>query len=164
MESLNGVISVVEKGGQYQVVIGNEVQSVFRAIQSQMKDVPSTSHEESDEEKGSIVNRIISVISTTFTPVIPALIGGGMIKAVLSILVLFNLVNEASSTYEIINFISDAPFYFMPVLLAYGASQKIQNKSNHGNDYGMCPFTPNMVRLSRCRKSINILWSSCCIS
>ena len=50
VESLNGVISVVEKGGQYQVVIGNEVQSVFRAIQSQMKDVPSTSHEESDEE------------------------------------------------------------------------------------------------------------------
>lgn len=126
VESLNGVISVVEKGGQYQVVIGNEVQSVFRAIQSQMKDVPSTSHEKSDEEKGSIVNRIISVISTTFTPVIPALIGGGMIKAVLSILVLFNLVNEASSTYEIINFISDAPFYFMPVLLAYGASQKFK--------------------------------------
>ena len=126
IESLNGVISVVEKGGQYQIVIGNEVQTVFRAIQSQMKDVPSTSHEEAEEEKGSVVNRIISVISTTFTPVIPALIGGGMIKAVLSILVLFNLVNEASSTYEIINFISDAPFYFMPVLLAYGASQKFK--------------------------------------
>ena len=126
IETLNGVISVVEKGGQYQIVIGNEVQSVFRAIQSQMKDIPSTSHEETEEEKGSVVNRIISVISTTFTPVIPALIGGGMIKAVLSILVLFNLVNEASSTYEIINFISDAPFYFMPVLLAYGASQKFK--------------------------------------
>lgn len=125
IETLNGVISVVEKGGQYQIVIGNEVQSVFRAIQAQMKDVPSNSHEEV-EEKGSIVNRIISVISTTFTPVIPALIGGGMIKAVLSILVLFNLVNETSSTYEIINFISDAPFYFMPVLLAYGASQKFK--------------------------------------
>lgn len=126
IESLNGVISVVEKGGQYQIVIGNEVQTVFRAIQSQMKDAPSASHEEAEEEKGSVVNRIISVISTTFTPVIPALIGGGMIKAVLSILVLFNLVNEASSTYEIINFISDAPFYFMPVLLAYGASQKFK--------------------------------------
>lgn len=83
-----------------------------------MKDVPSTSHEESDEEKGSIVNRIISVISTTFTPVIPALIGGGMIKAVLSILVLFNLDNECKVLLtKFIYFISDAPFYFMPVLL-----------------------------------------------
>ena len=96
VESLNGVISVVEKGGQYQVVIGNEVQSVFRAIQSQMKDVPSTSHEESDEEKGSIVNRIISVISTTFTPVIPALIGGGMIIAGLSFLVLFSILVKSA--------------------------------------------------------------------
>ena len=91
-----------------------------------MKDTPDQQHEESDGEKPGIVSRIISVISTTFTPVIPALIGGGMIKAVLSILVLFNLVNESSSTYTIITFISDAPFYFMPVLLAYGAAMKFK--------------------------------------
>ena len=91
-----------------------------------MKYTPDQQHEESDGEKPGIVSRIISVISTTFTPVIPALIGGGMIKAVLSILVLFNLVNESSSTYTIITFISDAPFYFMPVLLAYGAAMKFK--------------------------------------
>lgn len=126
IEALPGVISVVEKGGQFQIIIGNEVQSVFRAIKSEMKDVPAGETPEDSGEKPGIVNRIISVISTTFTPVIPALIGGGMIKAVLSILVLFSLVNETSSTYEIINFISDAPFYFMPVLLAYGAAMKFQ--------------------------------------
>lgn len=126
IEALQGVISVVEKGGQFQIIIGNEVQSVFRAIKSEMKDTPHNDTPETGGEKPSIVNRIISVISTTFTPVIPALIGGGMIKAVLSILVLFSLVNETSSTYEIINFISDAPFYFMPVLLAYGAAMKFQ--------------------------------------
>lgn len=126
IEALQGVISVVEKGGQFQIIIGNEVQSVFRAIKSEMKDTPHNDTPETGGEKPSIVNRIISVISTTFTPVIPALIGSGMIKAVLSILVLFSLVNETSSTYEIINFISDAPFYFMPVLLAYGAAMKFQ--------------------------------------
>ena len=126
IESLQGVISVVDKGGQFQIVIGNEVQSVFKAIKSQAGDLNENAQEESTQEKGNIINRIISVISTTFTPVIPALIGGGMIKAVLSILVLFNLVNETSSTYEIINFISDAPFYFMPILLAYGAAQKFK--------------------------------------
>ena len=126
IETLSGVISVVDKGGQFQIVIGNEVQTVFRAIKAEMKDTPDQQHEESDGEKPGIVSRIISVISTTFTPVIPALIGGGMIKAVLSILVLFNLVNESSSTYTIITFISDAPFYFMPVLLAYGAAMKFK--------------------------------------
>lgn len=130
IESLSGVISVVDKGGQFQIVIGNDVQTVFRAVKAEMKEEPGQSSRESDAaddgEKPGIVSRIISVISTTFTPVIPALIGGGMIKAVLSILVLFNLVNEASTTYSIITFISDAPFYFMPVLLAYGAAMKFQ--------------------------------------
>lgn len=130
IESLAGVISVVDKGGQFQIVIGNDVQTVFRAVKAEMKDEPGQGSRKSDTEdsgeKPGIVSRIISVISTTFTPVIPALIGGGMIKAVLSILVLFNLVNEASSTYSIITFISDAPFYFMPVLLAYGAAMKFQ--------------------------------------
>lgn len=124
IENTPGVISVVDKGGQFQVVIGNEVQTTFRAIKSEMGENTSSSDKKTETEKGSVINRIISVISTTFTPVIPALIGGGMMKAVLSILVLLNLVNTSGSTYEIINFISDAPFYFMPVLLAYGAAIK----------------------------------------
>lgn len=127
IEKEPGVISVVEKGGQFQVVIGNEVQTAFRAIKEEMKENGTQpSKEEQPQEKQSIVNRIISVISTTFTPVIPALIGGGMIKAVLSILVLAGLVSDSDSTYAILSFISDAPFYFMPVLLAYGASLKFK--------------------------------------
>lgn len=124
IENTPGVISVVDKGGQFQVVIGNEVQTTFRVIKGELGEGTSNQEAKEEQEKGSVVNRIISVISTTFTPVIPALIGGGMMKAVLSILVLLNLVNTTGTTYEIINFISDAPFYFMPVLLAYGAAIK----------------------------------------
>ena len=123
-----GVISVVEKGGQFQVVVGNDVPITYRALINEMGGTASgggstTSAE--PEKKPSIINRIVSVISTTFTPVIPALIGGGMIKAVLSILVLCGL-SDSSSTYQILNFISDAAFYFMPVLLAYGAAIKFE--------------------------------------
>lgn len=121
------VISVIEKGGQFQVVIGNEVQSVFRSIREELGEtINSNKKKEDKSEKQGIVNHIISVISTTFTPVIPALIGGGMIKAVLSILVLTGLVQSETSTYQILSFISDTPFYFMPVLLAYGAAMKFQ--------------------------------------
>ena len=126
IENTAGVISVVDKGGQFQVVIGNEVQTTFRVIMDEMGNQMNSKGNEKKEEKGSIVNRLISVISTTFTPVIPALIGGGMIKAVLSILVLLNLVNPDGSTYGMLSFISDAPFYFMPVLLAYGAAIKFE--------------------------------------
>ena len=128
IENIPGVIGVVEKGGQFQVIIGNEVQTAFRAISEEMKHSEENdgNRELDREEKTTIVNRIISVISTTFTPVIPALIGGGMIKAVLSILVLAKLVDPSESTYSILTFISDAPFYFVPVLLAYGAAMKFK--------------------------------------
>lgn len=123
-----GVISVVEKGGQFQVVIGNDVPITYRALINEMGGTASgggNTASAEPEKKPSIINRIVSVISTTFTPVIPALIGGGMIKAVLSILVLCGL-SDSSSTYQILNFISDAAFYFMPVLLAYGAAIKFE--------------------------------------
>ena len=111
IEHQPGVIGVVEKGGQFQIIIGNEVQTAFRAMKEELGENEKTGDAQVPQEKISIVNRIISVISTTFTPVIPALIGGGMIKAVLSILVLIGLVGEADTTYEVLSFISDAPFY-----------------------------------------------------
>lgn len=123
-----GVISVVDKGGQFQVVVGNDVPVTYRALINEMGGTAGKASGQGpaeEEAKPSVINRIISVISTTFTPVIPALIGGGMIKAVLSILVLCGL-DDTSSTYTILNFISDAAFYFMPVLLAYGAAIKFE--------------------------------------
>lgn len=129
IEKTAGVISVVEKGGQFQVVVGNDVPITYRVLINEMGGTAaggnSATTVPTEEKKPSIITRIVSVISTTFTPVIPALIGGGMIKAVLSILVLCGL-NDSSSTYQLLNFISDAAFYFMPVLLAYGAAIKFE--------------------------------------
>lgn len=129
IENTLGVISVVEKGGQFQVVVGNDVPITYRVLINEMGGTAAKSSSDSssddEKEKPGIITNIISVISTTFTPVIPALIGGGMIKAVLSILVLCGL-DDSSSTYAILNLISDAAFYFMPVLLAYGAAIKFE--------------------------------------
>ena len=129
IENTLGVISVVEKGGQFQVVVGNDVPVTYRVLINEMGGTAakSSSGSSSDDEKAKtgIITNIISAISTTFTPVIPALIGGGMIKAVLSILVLCGL-DDSSSTYAVLNLISDAAFYFMPVLLAYGAAIKFE--------------------------------------
>lgn len=120
------VISVVDKGGQFQIVIGNEVAKVYKVIMGEIGENLGVNHKNEKHKKESIVTTIISVISTTFTPVIPALIGGGMIKSVLSILVLLNIVSTESSTYQLLDMISDTVFYFLPVLLAYGASIKFE--------------------------------------
>lgn len=123
IEKTEGVISVVDKGGQFQVVVGNDVPITYRVLINEIGGAVGSNEQAESKQKTSIINHIVSIISTTFTPVIPALIGGGMIKAVLSILVLLGL-SDQSSTYRLMNFISDAAFYFMPVLLAYGAAIK----------------------------------------
>lgn len=127
IENLNGVISVVNKGGQFQVVIGNEVQQAYRVIINKLgKTSENNKSSRENKEKGSLLSRFISVISTTFTPMIPAITGAGMIKAVLAILTLTGVLSSDSQTYYLLNTIADAAFFFMPVLLAYGAAMKFE--------------------------------------
>ncbi len=84
IEKLPGVISVVEHGGQFQIVVGNDVQRVFRVLEKATHGHKSPTAPAKPQRNG-IVSRIISVISTTFTPVIPAITGAGMIKALLAL-------------------------------------------------------------------------------
>ncbi|GLY60237.1 PTS beta-glucoside transporter subunit EIIBCA [Pectobacterium carotovorum subsp. carotovorum] len=123
---LPGVISVVDRGGQFQVVIGNDVQITYRTILNEIGEMNGqrTASSKEPQKKGGIFSQIISVISTTFTPVIPAITGAGMIKALLAILKLTGLISADSTTYRLLDTISDAAFFFLPVLLAYGASIK----------------------------------------
>ncbi|ROS13633.1 PTS system beta-glucoside-specific IIA component (Glc family) /PTS system beta-glucoside-specific IIB component (Glc family) /PTS system beta-glucoside-specific IIC component (Glc family) [Raoultella sp. BIGb0399] len=124
--TIPGVISVVEKGGQFQIVIGNEVQQVYRLLNKALPEKKNPAGGDKNAKPAGIVARIISVISTTFTPVIPAITGAGMIKALLAILKLTGAISETSSTWQLLNIIADAAFFFLPVLLAYGASLKFE--------------------------------------
>ncbi|EHI97724.1 PTS system, beta-glucoside-specific IIABC subunit [Clostridium sp. DL-VIII] len=128
LEKLEGVIGVVNKGGQFQVIIGNEVQQAYKEIISKTGNLESSNKKANNASKGKngILAEFISIISTTFTPVIPALTGAGMVKAVLAILNLAGIVSSDSQTYYLINMIADAAFFFMPVLLAYGAAIKFK--------------------------------------
>ncbi len=131
IKKLQGVISVVNRGGQFQIVIGNAVQQAYRAILNKMGQFQEKNQKESSNKKlnGSLLEKLISVISTIFTPIIPAITGAGMIKAILAICTLTGILTSDSQTYYMLNFIADAAFYFMPVLLAYGAAMKFECNS-----------------------------------
>ncbi|MBK0033594.1 PTS glucose transporter subunit IIA [Erwinia sp. S43] len=125
IEKLPGVIGVVESGGQFQIVVGNQVQQTYRTLMSEIGTLnaqPASGN--TAAKKSGIFSQIISVISTTFTPVIPAITGAGMIKALLAILKLCGLISASSTTYQLLDTIADAAFFFLPVLLAYGAAIK----------------------------------------
>ncbi|CAI0792744.1 beta-glucoside-specific PTS transporter subunit IIABC [Serratia proteamaculans] len=126
IEALPGVISVVERGGQFQIVVGNNVQQTFRTLQKEIGALEGRQSDKKSQARGGVISQIISVISTTFTPVIPAITGAGMIKALLAILKLTGTIDAASPTYHLLDTIADAAFFFLPVLLAYGAAIKFE--------------------------------------
>lgn len=158
IEKLAGVISVVNKGGQFQVVIGNGVQTAYRAILNKLGNKPSSNKDSNKKkEKQGLVSEFISVISTTFTPMIPAITGAGMIKALLAILTLTGVLTSDSNTYVLLDTISDAAFYFMPILLAYGAAIKFECNPILAITIAGVLLHPNLGSLLASGESINFI-------
>lgn len=125
IKNIEGVMGVVDKGGQYQVIIGNDVNHVYKEITKIAKiEGDYKDFEEVDDRKP--IAKIIDTITGIFTPILPAITAAGMLKAVLALLNAFKLVSPESQSYQIVNFMSDAAFYFLPVLLANSAAKKFK--------------------------------------
>lgn len=125
IKKLKGVQGVVNKNGQFQIIIGTHVSKVCDEIHKLGKFGETSSSDSQDKETG-IINKILGTITAIFTPVIPALAGSGMIKALLAILKLFGVVSVDSQTYTYLSFLSDTVFYFLPVILAYSAAKRFK--------------------------------------
>lgn len=124
VESIDGVVKVIQNAGVFQIVIGTHVKDVFDELEGlvdiKTNTVPST------KEKQSILNRIIDFVAGTFQPVIPALSGAGMVKAVLALLLVFKVITPDSQTYYLLNLFADGVFFFLPMLLAFSEAQKLK--------------------------------------
>lgn len=127
IQSLDGVAQVVESGGMFQVVIGMHVAEVFEEVE---KLIPNrdgeTAQDKGSKEKMSPINFAIDFVSSVFQPIVPALSGAGMLKALMALLTVFHLVDSSSQTYYILNFFADAVFAFLPLLLAYTTAKRMK--------------------------------------
>ncbi len=108
---------------QFQVIAGNEVNELYDALAKKGLPTDEGGTAVVSSQNKSIPNRIVDAITGCMTPMIPALTAAGMIKVVLTLLTTFKLVTDTSSTYQVINFIGDAAFYFMPFLIAANAAR-----------------------------------------
>lgn len=125
---LDGVINVVESGGQFQVIIGNEVAKVFSEIEILMgiknKEVDTVEKDEL-KVKGKFIDKIIELVTGIFTPILPVLIGAGMIKALLMLSIQFGM-SDQNGIYIILNEVYNAVYSFLPIYLAYTSAKKFE--------------------------------------
>lgn len=122
VSNLDGVVTVVENNGQFQVVIGNAVGSVFQEFEK-LIDQNEDSNNDSQEQKGSILNRVIATMSAVFAPFIYVLAAAGILQGLLIIINLIMPSFKETGTFEVFNFISWAPFTFLPIFIALTASK-----------------------------------------
>lgn len=124
LNAMDEVARCLISGGVFQVVIGTHVKDVFEEVEKIVG--PMDDKNVKTTEKKGILETVIDFVSGTFQPIIPALSGAGMVKAVLALLVTFELIASDSQTYYILNFFADAVFYFLPMLLAVSEAQKLR--------------------------------------
>jgi len=124
------IITIVESGGQYQVVIGNQVGEVYQALLSEggLSEGEQTTAAPASQ---SLFNRFIDIVSGIFTPFLGVMAASGVLKGLLALALATKLLQEQSGSYRILFVASDALFYFFPIVLGYCAGKK----------FGGNPFT-----------------------
>ncbi|MFI5761762.1 beta-glucoside-specific PTS transporter subunit IIABC [Streptomyces sp. NPDC051563] len=128
VEATPGVITVVESGGQFQVVIGNDVAKAYAEIgriSGLGSDKARTKNTASEgQAAGNPLTRLVDVISSIFTPFLWTLAGAGLLKATIVLVTKVGLVSETSQEFTVLNAAGDGVFFFLPVLLAVTAARR----------------------------------------
>ncbi|MFS8212467.1 beta-glucoside-specific PTS transporter subunit IIABC [Paenibacillus polymyxa] len=148
LKNSDDVLAVVESGGQFQVVIGGRVAEVYLEIvkQTNLSQAAATSADKSQEKVG-IIPKVFDVISGTFSPLIPLLAGGGLLKALLTLCVTFGWMVKESGIYISLSAAGNAIFYFLPVFAGFTLANKLNANGYIGAVIGAALLEPNYTNL-----------------
>ncbi len=155
-----GVLQVVNAGGQYQIVIGPDVPQVYQEVIALGGFEASAAIDDPDAEKEdsrSRLSKILESIAGIFQPIIPAITGAGLLKALMALFSSFGFLKAGTQTHAILNAMADAAFYFMPVLLAASCARKF--KCNQGNAMALAGILvyPSFVALMGGKEAVSFL-------
>ena len=124
IKELEGVVTVVQAGGQYQVIIGNDVPVLYEELGR------ITALGQQDEAPqgpgGNFLDRAIALVSALINPLIWTMAGAGLIKATLALAATLHWTGADSTTYTILNAAGDSVFYYLPIVLAISAARRFK--------------------------------------
>lgn len=161
MKQTDGVITVVKSGGQFQVVIGNEVADVYDTLTkvggfSNEEQVPDN---DETQEDMNLLDRFIDLVSGIFTPILGPLCAAGMIKGFDAMFAAFGWISAESGTYRILYAIGDGFFYFLPIMLGISAAKKFKVDQYIGAAIGAALVYPDIVNIMNSKDTLYSLFS-----
>jgi beta-glucoside PTS system EIICBA component len=156
IEKVPGVMGTNVSGDQFQIIIGNDVPKVYNAILGNSSIKTEVSNKKSGKSK-NVINTILDIISGTFTPILPAIAGAGMIKGLLAIALTLGWLSADSQVYIILNAIGDGAFYFLPILLAVSAARKFGSNVYVAAAIGAALLHPTLTTLLSAGEKVSFL-------
>lgn len=139
LKNMEGIVTVMKSGGQYQVVIGNNVEAVYKDV-VEIIDLDNLNTSSKTKKSGNILDKGIDIISGIFQPVLGIMAACGMLKGFNALFVAMGLYSATSGGYMVINAAGDALFTFLPLFLGYTSAKKFGLKPMLGLALGaaMC--------------------------
>ena len=123
IKALDGVVTVVQAGGQYQVVIGNDVPILYEELTRLLPGLGADSGESGPKERRNPLDAFIGLVSAIFSPMLWTLAGTGLFKAFLAMFLTFGWISDTSDTYKVLYAAADAFMNFLPLVLAVTAAR-----------------------------------------
>ncbi|MGM5474881.1 beta-glucoside-specific PTS transporter subunit IIABC [Bacillus pumilus] len=130
LKTLDGVLGAQFQSGQFQVIIGAKVAEIYEEIDHLVGHSSNDSTPVKNTSKMNPIEVVFDVISGIFTPILPAIVGSGLIKGIMALFVSLGWLTETSSTYQVLQIFSNAVFYFLPFLIAYSAAKKFKTRES----------------------------------
>lgn len=144
LKNMNGVVTVMKSGGQYQVVIGNHVPEVYADVMPLLGLEEGENKPAEEEKSQNLFNKAIDVISGIFQPILGIMAACGMVKGFNALFVALGLYTDTCGGYLVLNAIGDGLFNFMPIFLGYTAAKKFNMKPMLGLVIGAIMCYPSI--------------------
>ena len=162
IKGLDGVMTVVKSGGQYQVVVGDQVPKVYAAVtkligKAAEEEAVNTDNAGDSAKDGNLFSKFVSIISGIFLPTMGVLAAAGILKGFLVALTVFDWISEVMGVYKVLYAASDAFFYFMPILLGFSAGKTFKTNSYITATIGATLVYPTMVEMYNAGESLSFL-------
>lgn len=145
LENIPEVIGV-KQNVQCQVIIGNAVVEVYDEVIKLISD-KGVSKDNINKEKRKIGAIILDFVISVFQPLIPAIAGGGILKSLLMLLNMIGILSNTTQTYKVLNFVGDAPLYFLPLLVAITTANKMKVNPLVAVSAVAALLTPNLAKM-----------------